>query len=124
MQGLGGRRVLIVEDDPLIAMDLQHILEDAGGVVIGPADSLASAFAIVQRDQVDAAVLDVRLETGDSLPLANLLHERGVPFLFQTSDPDLIQGLYAGVPVLRKPFRPAELVAELIALVHNRGLSP
>jgi DNA-binding response OmpR family regulator len=118
MQGLGGRRILVVEDDPLIAMDMQHILEDAGGVVIGPAGSLASALAIVEKNQVDAAVLDVRLETGDSLPLANVLRERGVPFLFQTSDPDLIQGLYAGVPVLRKPFRPAELVAELSALVN------
>lgn len=117
MQGLGDRRILVVEDDPLIAMDLQRILEDAGAVVIGPASNLAKALDLFERHPLDIAVLDVRLETGDSLPLADLLSERSLPFIFQTSDPNLIAGLYPGAPVLRKPFRPQELVAELVALL-------
>ena len=64
-----------------------------------------------------AAVLDVRLEVGTTLPLAKWLAERGVPFVFQTSDATLIDAAYLAAPVLRKPFRPEHLIAALAALL-------
>jgi hypothetical protein len=62
-------------------------------------------------------LLDVRLEKGDTLPLAELLLGRSIVFLFQTSDPGLVVGSFPGVPVLRKPFRREQLVASLAALL-------
>jgi DNA-binding response OmpR family regulator len=114
---LAGRRILVVEDDPIIAMDLKTILEDAGAVVTGPAGDLATALRLAEQHAHDAAVLDVRLERGDTLPLATILLERRLPFLFQTSDASLITGLFSGVPILRKPFRAEHLVASLAELL-------
>jgi DNA-binding response OmpR family regulator len=114
---LRNRRVLVVEDDPLIACDLQAILENEGILVIGPVGRLADAMALVERSLPDAAVLDVRLETDTSLPLAAWLAERRVPFLFQTGDSTLIAAAGLAAPVLRKPLRPALLIAALTALL-------
>jgi CheY-like chemotaxis protein len=117
---LNGRQVLVVEDDPLIALDLKAILEEAGIIVIGPASHLSDAMALVERSRLDAAVLDVRLELGTSLPLADRLTERSVPFLFQTSDPAALGSSHPRVPVLRKPFRPEALIDALASLLAYR----
>jgi DNA-binding response OmpR family regulator len=117
---LQGRRILVVEDDPLIALDIQEILTAAGVTVIGPTSRLAHALRLVESREIDAAVLDVRLEVGTTLPLAERLAERGVPFLFQTSDPGVLGGQYQGAPVLVKPFRPDGLIAALEILLAKR----
>ena len=117
LRSLRGRLILVVEDDPLIALDLKATLEHAGAVVLGPAGRLEQAMALVQTSLPVAAVLDVRLEVGTSLPLAAWLVERHVPFLFQTSDTTLIDPAYSAAPVLRKPLRPGQLVAVLAALL-------
>jgi DNA-binding response OmpR family regulator len=114
---LHGRRILVVEDDSIIAMDLRHILETAGAAVIGPAYKLDTAHRLIDCEAFDAAVLDVRLGRENTLPLADLLLARGIPFLFQTSDPGLVAGLYPGVTVLRKPFCSEQLVAALAAVL-------
>lgn len=114
---LAGRRILVVEDDPIIALDLKTTLDGAGAVVIGPASSLDKALRLAQEVALDAAVLDVRLEHGDTLPLAVRLVGRRVPFLFQTSDPGVVAALFPDVPILRKPFRPEHLVASLADLL-------
>jgi DNA-binding response OmpR family regulator len=114
---LAGRRILLVEDDPIIALHLKMMLEDAGAVVTGPTADLPTAFRLAEQHAHDAAVLDVRLERDDTLPLATLLLERQLPFLFQTSDARLVTGLFPGVPILRKPFRPEDLVASLAELL-------
>jgi DNA-binding response OmpR family regulator len=117
---LHGKRILVVEDDPLIALDLKVTLERASIVVIGPAGRLAVAMLLAEKSVPQAAVLDVRLEVGTSLPLAEWLAERHIPFLFQTSDPTLIDARYSDAPVLRKPFRPEHLVAALAALLAKK----
>lgn len=86
-------------------------------MIVGPASKLDEALRLLEKNSLSATVLDVRLERGDTLPLANLLVTRRIPFVFQTSDPGLVAGLYPGVPVLRKPFRPEQLVAALVALL-------
>ena len=117
LRSLHGRLILVVEDDPLIALDLKATLEHAGVVVLGPAGRLADAMLLVEKSLPVAAVLDVRLEVGTSLPLAKWLVERDVPFLFQTSDTTLIDAAHSAAPVLRKPFRPEQLTAALAALL-------
>jgi CheY-like chemotaxis protein len=114
---LAGKRILVVEDDPIIALHLQDMLEEGGATVIGPASYLDAALQLAHDKTLDAAVLDVRLEKSDTLPLAELLLERGGVFLFQTSDPGLVAESFPSVPVLRKPFRREQLVASLAALL-------
>jgi two-component system, response regulator PdtaR len=114
---LRGSLILVVEDDPLIALDLKATLEHAGVVVLGPAGRVRDAMLLAEKSLPVAAVLDVRLEVGTSLPLAKWLAERDIPFLFQTSDPTLIDAAYSTAPVLRKPFRPEQLIAAAAALL-------
>jgi DNA-binding response OmpR family regulator len=117
LRALRGSLILVVEDDPLIALDLKTTLERAGLVVLGPAGRLNDAMLLAENSLPVAAVLDVRLEVGTTLPLAKWLAERGVPFVFQTSDPSLIDATYSAAFVLRKPFRPEQLIAALDALL-------
>src|SRR4029078_8897142 len=82
---LAGLRILIVEDDPIIALDVAETLADAGAIVIGPAHTVAQAFNLVGRGGLDAAVLDYRLEREVSSPIADWLGRVCVPYLFHTS---------------------------------------
>lgn len=85
-QQLSGKHILIVEDEPLIALDLAYLVEEQGAVVIGPAHSLDEAQELAQAmlsaGRIDGALLDIDL--GDNLvwPLATGLHESGIPFAF------------------------------------------
>ena len=84
MGPLSGKHILVVEDEPLIALDLADLMTEAGAMVIGPAHSLADAQALVESTpgRIDGALLDIDL--GDQLiwPLATVLHERGIPCAF------------------------------------------
>ena len=114
---LDGKQILVVEDDPLIALDLKATLEAAGVIVVGPAARLADALSLSEKSLPDAAVLDVRLEVGTTMPLAAWLATHRVPYLFQTSDPTLINAAHSAAPVLRKPFRREQPIAALVALL-------
>ena len=82
---LSGRHVLIVEDEALVAIDLQFALEDAGAEVLGPAMSLPDALAMVEQSaRIDCALLDVDLAGHDVYPVAQALQRRGIPFLLHT----------------------------------------
>jgi DNA-binding response OmpR family regulator len=108
---LDTKRVLIVEDDPIIALDLSRILTSAGVIVVGPATTVHVAEQLARDNAVDAAVLDVRLEVGDTIAFARDLRVRGIPFLFQTSDPRSLDGFKPKPVVLTKPFSPQRLIA-------------
>lgn len=104
-QALQGRRVLVVEDEFLIAEMLSRDLQDAGAVVIGPASDLASAMGLLKAGlAMDAAVLDVNLGGEPVYPLADALEARGVPFVFATGyDVWALPERFAGVPRCEKP---------------------
>ena len=95
-------RILIVDDEPLIAMLAADWLDELGHVTVGPAFSLDDATPLVE-DDLDGAILDVSLGAGTSFALAERLKARGVPFAFATgySAEDLGRG---AVAVLAKPF--------------------
>lgn len=115
MAQLSGRRVLVVEDEALLAMTLEDILTDAGAEVLGPALDLQTAIDLARSSIVDAAVLDVNLAGERSFPVAAILSDRSIPYLFATGYGASVQAEgYAGAPVLQKPYQPVRLV-ELIA---------
>jgi DNA-binding NarL/FixJ family response regulator len=111
-------RVLLVEDDPIIALDLRETLELAGATVIGPAPDAASAAALLQHSPFDVAVLDHLIAGGDSLPVADELSRRGVRFLFHTSHRGMLAQTFPNAPMIDKPSRPGVLVAAVVALVN------
>ena len=77
-------RVLIVEDEVILAMTLEDMLADLGCSVVGPATSLDGALLLVATADFDAALLDVNLDGRRSDEVADLLRQRGVPFAFIT----------------------------------------
>lgn len=80
-----GRRVLVVEDNAIVAMPLVAYFEDCGASVIGPVTTLSAAFAaLADAGQIDGAVLDVELGSEMVWPLALALGERDIPFVFAT----------------------------------------
>jgi len=114
-----GKRVLIVEDEALLALELQFAFEDEGAQVIGPALSLMKAVeAVAHAPEIDFAVLDVDLAGEDVSPIAEMLLQRGVAFLFHTghgSRSHLTQ-LYPGTITLMKPTLPETLIDHLLGL--------
>ena len=115
---LTGRRVLVVEDEPLLALDTQASLEAAGCIVVGPVATVARALAVVADEPIDAAVLDANLAGSRVDAVADALVARGVPFVFATGyGREALPPRHGEAPVLVKPFAPAHLVAALAELV-------
>jgi CheY-like chemotaxis protein len=116
LAGLHGRRLLVVEDEYLVADDFALRLEDAGAIVVGPAASVQDALELVKTEgaTLDAAVLDVNLAGELVYPVADELASRGVPFVFATGyDASAITSAYADAPHCEKPLDPALLVRAL-----------
>ena len=117
---LKGVRVLVVEDEYLVAILIDEILESAGCVVIGPIPRLPEALDAAHHDNCDAAVLDVNLAGERINPVADALSERNVPFLFVTGyGASALPSEYAERPRLCKPFRMAELLGALASVVNS-----
>ena len=118
----GGGRVLVVEDEPLIAAEIAITLELAGFKIIGPTSSVSHALALMEGDGCDAAVLDVNLGHETSEPIARGLMSDGKPFVVVSgySRAQLPQVLRAA-PLIGKPLSPAMLEAEVKRLVTTAG---
>lgn len=112
---IANRRILVVEDEALIALDLEMAIEDAGAKLVGPAPTLAEALQLADGFEIDGAILDVNLRGQDVFPLAGLLLDRGVPFVFHTGHAERVdlEKRYPGMPVCRKPTTPEELLGTL-----------
>lgn len=117
-QSLTGRRVLVVEDEMVISMFIEDVLQGLGCTVVGPAWRTQQALELLEGHAIDAAVLDLNLgRDGDSYPIADVLMQRGLPFVFSTGYGR--QGLlpaYRDVPCLTKPFAEKALAQALAAL--------
>ena len=101
---LQGRRVLVVEDDFMIADELQHMLESLGSHVVGPASTVADALQLISDCLVELAVLDVNLGGEKAYPIADVLRVRGIPFVFATGyDRSALPSEYADAPRCEKP---------------------
>ena len=114
---LDGRRILIVEDEYLIAMEVKRWLLAAGAEVIGPVPSVERALDLVEDNGIDAAVLDVNLGNGDTVyPVADKLSDLGVPYLFATGEVRILDA-YRLRSKIEKPFGEAELVRAIGKLI-------
>jgi DNA-binding response OmpR family regulator len=108
---MSAKIVLVVEDEFLVALDMETILVDAGFEVMGPAGSVAEALLLIKDHEPDAALLDNNLNGHSVGPAAVALRERHVPFAFVTgNDRDSLPSGFASVTVVRKPFNPGLLV--------------
>jgi DNA-binding response OmpR family regulator len=111
-------RALVVEDEPLLAMDVADQLADAGFEIVGPATSVASALNLLDEQGCDVAVLDVHLGAEDSEAVALALKSRGTPFVILSGNAQKHFPLgFQGAPFLSKPTVPSTLVALLRTLL-------
>ncbi|WP_174292073.1 response regulator [Sphingomonas bacterium] len=108
--------ILIVEDEPLIAMMLEDFVEMSGKSVIGSADNVAAAIKAIEGGGVEAAILDLNLRGGEkSTPVAAALSARGIPFVFATGGgDDSVDASFRDRPCLHKPFT-MESVEQVLA---------
>ena len=102
---LKGRRILVVEDNYLIALMIRRLLVDWGCEVVGPLASLDEAAAAVEHEPLDGAILDINILGGSSAPIALKLQARGTPFFFVTGygSPKGLPAALARVERLNKP---------------------
>jgi CheY-like chemotaxis protein len=121
--GMGGemgerRRILIVEDDCLIATWVAEVFEASGWQVIGPVGHLATALDTATRADFDAAVLDITLRGQAVYPVAEVLDARKVPFAFLTGYLGaFVEPRYSERPRVGKPFTPGELIGTVARLI-------
>jgi DNA-binding response OmpR family regulator len=115
---LAGCRVLVVEDELLVAMLVETALEDENCIIVGPFGDLAEALEAARSEALDVAVLDVNLAGKMVFPVAEMLAERGVPFLLLSGYGEAaLPSNRRHWPICAKPFNISNLVAELSRLV-------
>lgn len=115
---LTGRRVLVVEDEVIVAFSLECEIVDAGGEVVGPAYTLREAFELL-AEPIDAAILDINISGEMVWPLAERLRAAGIPFLFASAnsrEPALAAAGFADVPRFDKPVVMSQLLNTLARL--------
>lgn len=112
---LGGRTLLLVEDDYWIAQDMVGMLEACGAMVIGPAASVEAAIELIDRtEHIDGAVLDINLQGVLAWPIADALLQRGVRFVFVSGyDSSIVPVHYSEIVCLQKPITMRKLVEGL-----------
>jgi len=117
---LDGSRVLVVEDDPFIALDIMNMLREAGAQTRGPAMSLARALELAATEDFDCAILDVMLRDGLVFPAASILRQKGVGLVFYTGQYNLedLKRDWPAAQVLLKPATSEQLVQAAGAACH------
>lgn len=119
-EGLRGKRVLVAEDEAIIALDVELMLEDADVEVIGPHASLSSLMDAIDGVTPDAALLDVRLGRDEVYPAARELSRRGVPMIFHSGhcDRSTLLALFPNAQACPKPCSGPQLLRALAGMVH------
>lgn len=115
MSVISGKRVLVVEDEAMVAGMVEDMLVEFGATVVGPVASVARALAICETETIDAAVLDVNLGGERIDEVATLLAARGVPLVLATGYGTSVAQAWPGAQVIDKPYARGKLEAALIA---------
>jgi DNA-binding response OmpR family regulator len=114
-------RVLIVEDEPMIALSLEDVLIDAGFEVAGVVSKLEKALALIESGACDAAIVDANLAGVSASPVAIALTARSLPFIVLSGYlREQMQGVFAGARFLQKPCRPELLIETLSTALLKR----
>lgn len=118
---LAGTRVLLIEDETLVAMLLEDALAELGCKVVGPVAHIDAARHAIEHARFDCALVDIDLRGRPAYPLAELLDKRGVPFSFVTGyDARGVDREFVRWPILGKPFNARQLRAVLVSLARAR----
>jgi CheY-like chemotaxis protein len=121
-QDTTGRRVLLVEDEAIIAMLVEDMLEELGHELASVATRLEAALAAAASEAVDLAILDLNLGGALTYPVADMLQERGVPFIFATGyGSGGLKEAYSDLPTLQKPFDQDALGHAIVAALKPRS---
>ena len=114
VRAAGGQRVLVVEDEPLIAAEIAAMLEQAGFEIIGPAACVTEALSLLERENCDTAVLDVNLGRETSEPVAQVLIRNGTPFVVISGyTREQLPRFFQAAPLVQKPLQSFVLRAEI-----------
>ena len=125
MGELKGRRILLVEDSPVVAPFTAEILGEIGYEVVGPAPNMAAARAMIDGETFDAAIMDVHIRGERVFPLCDELAARNVPFLLTSGYADWqIPDKWQAAPQLQKPYTMEQMEAALAALLGTRISGP
>src|SRR5258705_1559951 len=115
---LEGRKILIVEDEGPIALNLASAVAQAGGIVIGPTPSVSASFALMAEHTLDGALLDIRLRGETSFRLADVLAVLGIPFVFVSGlSSALMPYPHPDRPLFDKPYETRDVITALARLV-------
>ena len=116
---IADKRILVVEDELLIGLDISDALVASGAHILGPVTNFADAERVAELHSIDAAVLDFNIAGTEVTPLAKYLSERGIPFLVLTGDPELAEsaGLGSLAEIHRKPVAGKKILDRLTQLM-------
>ena len=123
MSGLMAKRILVLEDEVLLALDAAETLEELGVVVIGPVHRVEAALALLERERPDAALLDVNINGSTSAEVARRLAAEGIPFVLATGYGDQ-SGISGQVTVIDKPYNRTQLRAAFLQIFGDAGRDP
>ena len=102
---LKGRRILLVEDSPVVAPFTAELLDELGCEMVGPAPNLAAARELVENERIDAALMDVRIRGERSFGICDMLDAKGVPFVFTSGYADwILPEKWQDRPRVQKPY--------------------
>jgi DNA-binding response OmpR family regulator len=117
MSGTGEPRILVVEDEYLLAEDISQALSKAGRKVVGPFATIAEAMESLEKAPVDGAILDINLRGEEVFPLASELRRRHIPYAFTTGyGEETLPDEHRDAPRWQKPFEPADMVHAFLEL--------
>lgn len=117
LASLAGCRILVVEDDMMIALVVEEVLQNLGCIVVGPVGKLDAALRLANEEDLDAAILDITIRGGETFPVAECLQARGVPFALASGYGDwALPVAYRNQPRLTKPFTVQDLETRVRAL--------
>lgn len=116
-QSLAGRSVLVVEDEYVIALEMQRALADEGAEILGPVASVQGALELIDRcSRVDVAILDINLHGEPAYPVAKELRRKGVPFVFTTGyGAASVPKEFSTVRLIEKPIDPQQIARTLLS---------
>lgn len=119
---LEGKTILVIEDEAIIALDLEEELLDAGASVIGPIPNLAQAKEAAAAHEMDAAVLDIMLGENEVYPAADILADRNIPFVFHSAhaDPNQLKQNYPQSVLHPKPSSMKKIIGYLSEITSDQ----
>ena len=114
---LSGHRILVVEDEPIIALNLESMLIEAGAEVIGPAMTVAAALQLAMTPGLTSAIVDLRLQNQSAHPIIECLLRHDIPFALHSGQTEMSpESSWPDAPVLKKPANEHDITAVLAGL--------